>query len=107
MEDEPKKGLVLFGRDISEIPCFRNSFLYGISGGIGAGLLTFLSTSRTTFSTHIGFGTFFFGTIVYWSWCRYQWSMHRFEYAKLQEALRNKALYEGTDVERKLDLKSA
>uniref|UniRef100_A0A1B0G853 Cytochrome c oxidase assembly protein COX20, mitochondrial n=1 Tax=Glossina morsitans morsitans TaxID=37546 RepID=A0A1B0G853_GLOMM len=107
MEDEPKKGLSLFGRDVSEIPCFRNSFLYGIGGGIGTGLLTFLSTSRTTFSTHVGFGTFFVGTLVYWSWCRYQWSLHRFEYAKLQEGLRNKALYEGTDVEKKLELKSA
>uniref|UniRef100_A0A1A9VR22 Cytochrome c oxidase assembly protein COX20, mitochondrial n=1 Tax=Glossina austeni TaxID=7395 RepID=A0A1A9VR22_GLOAU len=100
---EQRWGLSLFGRDISEIPCFRNSFLYGIGGGVGAGLLTFLSTSRTTFSTHVGFGTFFAGTLVYW----YQWSLHRFEYAKLQEGLRNKALYEGTDVEKKLELKSA
>lgn len=65
------QGFTLFGRDISQIPCFRNSFLYGIGGGIGIGLLTFLGTSRTTFSTHVGFGTFFCGTIAYWSWCRW------------------------------------
>ncbi|XP_023299268.2 cytochrome c oxidase assembly protein COX20, mitochondrial [Lucilia cuprina] len=107
MEDEPKKGLTLFGRDISQIPCFRSSFLYGISGGVGIGLLTFLGTSRTTFSTHVGFGTFFCGTIAYWGWCRYQWSVHRFEYAQLEQAMRKQAMYEGTEIEKQLDLKTA
>ena len=36
--DEERKHLYVFGRDVSEIPCFRNSFLYGISGGFGLGL---------------------------------------------------------------------
>lgn len=36
--DEERKHLLLFGRDVSEIPCFRNSFLYGIGGGVGTGL---------------------------------------------------------------------
>lgn len=36
--DEERKHLVIFGRDVSEIPCFRNSFLYGIGSGIGTGL---------------------------------------------------------------------
>lgn len=36
--DEERKHLNLFGRDVSEIPCFRNSFLYGIGGGVGMGL---------------------------------------------------------------------
>ncbi|XP_013106970.1 cytochrome c oxidase assembly protein COX20, mitochondrial [Stomoxys calcitrans] len=107
MEEEPKKGLTLFGRDVSQIPCFRSSFMYGISGGVGIGLLTFLATSRTKFSTHVGFGTFFCGTIAYWSWCRYQWSVRRFEYAQLERAMKQQTLYEGTEVEKQLDLKSA
>lgn len=36
--DEERKHLYILGRDVSEIPCFRNSFLYGISGGFGMGL---------------------------------------------------------------------
>lgn len=36
--DEQRRHLVIFGRDVSEIPCFRNSFLYGIGTGLGIGL---------------------------------------------------------------------
>lgn len=38
---------------------------------------------------------------------RYQWSVRRFEYAQLEEAMRKHALYEGTEVEKELDLKTA
>jgi hypothetical protein len=36
--DENRKHLFIMGRDVAEMPCFRNSFLYGIGGGIGLGL---------------------------------------------------------------------
>lgn len=55
---------------MSEIPCFRNSYLYGLSGGIGIGLLTFMGTSRSMFSMHVGFSSFVVGTMSYWFWCR-------------------------------------
>ncbi|XP_068153063.1 cytochrome c oxidase assembly protein COX20, mitochondrial [Drosophila tropicalis] len=106
LEDQ-SKSFIIFGRDVAKIPCFRNSFLYGISGGIGIGLLTFLGTSRTHLSTHVGFGSFFCGTIAYWMTCRYQWSARRFEQQQLREAMRRQAMYEGTEKERELDLKSA
>lgn len=61
---------MIFGRDVAQIPCFRNSFLYGISGGIGVGVLAFLATSRSRLATNIGFATFFCGTIAYWFNCR-------------------------------------
>ena len=61
----------MFGRDVSQIPCFRNSFMYGIGGGVAIGIATFLGTSRTRLSTHVGFGTFFTGTLGYWLVCRY------------------------------------
>ncbi|XP_037955570.1 cytochrome c oxidase assembly protein COX20, mitochondrial [Teleopsis dalmanni] len=102
MEEEPKKELIIFGHDVAQMPCFRNSFLYGISGGIGVGLVTFLATSRTRFSTHVAFSGFVCGTLGYWFVCRYQWSKTRFEYQKLQTAMRNKAMYEGTEVEREI-----
>lgn len=38
---------------------------------------------------------------------RYQWSARRFEYAQLEGAMRKHALYEGTEVEKELDLKTA
>ncbi|EDW59308.1 cytochrome c oxidase assembly protein COX20, mitochondrial [Drosophila virilis] len=105
--EEPSKSFFIFGRDVAQIPCFRNSFLYGISGGIGVGVLAFLGTSRPHLATHIGFGSFFCGTMVYWMACRYQWSVRRFEQQQLREAMRRQALYEGTTVERDLDIKSA
>lgn len=37
---------VIFGRDVSKIPCFRNSFLTGIYGGVGCGIASFLATSK-------------------------------------------------------------
>lgn len=123
------QSFYVFGRDVSQIPCFRNSFLYGISGGIGVGVLTFLGTSRPHLSTHVGFGSFFCGTMVYWMACRwvwidcivkinlvlytynaihrYQWSARRFEQQQLREAMRRQAQYEGTKVERELELKTA
>lgn len=36
--DEEKKHAYVFGRDVANIPCFRNSFLYGIGSGIGIGI---------------------------------------------------------------------
>ncbi|XP_052867300.1 cytochrome c oxidase assembly protein COX20, mitochondrial [Anopheles cruzii] len=103
--DPPKRSSTIFGRDISMIPCFRSSFLYGISFGIGVGFLAFLKTSRPQLSTHIGFGTFMATTIGYWFPCRYAWSKQKFDMAQLQEALKQQALYEGTEKERELDVK--
>lgn len=62
-------------------------------------------------SQHIGFGTFAMSTMLYWSYCRYQWSKQRFDANLLQEALKDKIKYEGTameqDLEKKGILKSA
>ncbi|XP_011205277.2 cytochrome c oxidase assembly protein COX20, mitochondrial [Bactrocera dorsalis] len=103
VEEEPtRRELKVFGRDVSQIPCFRNSYLYGIGGGVAVGIATFLGTSRTRLSTHVGFGTFFTSTLGYWLVCRYQWSKKRFEYQQLKEAMRKQGLYEGTDLERQL-----
>lgn len=64
------QGLMLFGRDVSKIPCFRNSFLYGIGGGFAGGLLTFMFTSRPQLSTHSAMGVFMCVTFGYWAQCR-------------------------------------
>lgn len=36
---------MLFGRDVSKIPCFKDSFITGIYGGLGCGVASFLATS--------------------------------------------------------------
>lgn len=61
-----QKKVTLFGRDLSEIPCFRNSWLYGISGGIGVGLLYFLFTSKTRMASHVAVGSVCTITMSYW-----------------------------------------
>lgn len=87
---------MLFGRDLSRIPCFRNSYLYGISGGIGCGLIYFLLTSRVKASMDFGMASFAVITLSYWVQCRYNYSKTKFEMERVQELLRRKATYEGT-----------
>lgn len=99
------QGLVIFGRDISKIPCFRESFLYGIGTGIGFGLAAFVKTSKPMLAQHIGVGTFSLSTLLYWSYCRYRWSQQRFDAQLLQDALKDKILYEGTAVEKEMEKK--
>lgn len=99
------QGLVIFGRDVSKIPCFRESFLYGITSGVGVGLAAFIKTSKPLLAQHIGFGTFTMSTLIIWSYCRWQWSKQRFDAQLLQDALKDKILYEGTKVEKDLEKK--
>lgn len=96
---------MLFGRDVSKIPCFRESFLYGIATGVGGGLVTFLKTSKPMLAQHVGVGTFTISTLVYWSYCRMNWSKQRFDAQILQDALKDKIMYEGTSVEKELEQK--
>ncbi|XP_038214885.1 cytochrome c oxidase assembly protein COX20, mitochondrial [Zerene cesonia] len=104
-DEEEKQGLVLFGRDLSKIPCFRESFLTGIATGIGIGFASFMKTSKPLLSQHVGVGAFATTTLVYWSYCRWQWSQQRFDAQMLQEALKDKIMYEGTTVEKELESK--
>lgn len=99
------QGLVIFGRDVSQIPCFRESFLYGMGTGVGLGLATFLKTSKPMVSQHVGVGMFSISTLLYWSYCRWCWSQQRFDAQLMQEALKDKILHEGTAVERVLEKK--
>ncbi|KAG7208415.1 hypothetical protein KM043_014647 [Ampulex compressa] len=49
----------MFGKNFWKVPCMRNSLLYGISGGIGVGLLSFLLTSKAKQATKHMFGGYF------------------------------------------------
>lgn len=79
--------------------------MYGIASGIGIGLASFLKTSKPLVSQHIGVGTFAMTTLLYWSYCRYEWSRQKFDAELLQEALKDKIRYEGTAIEKDLEQK--
>jgi cytochrome c oxidase assembly protein subunit 20 len=97
---------MLFGRNIAEIPCFRSSFLYGGGGGIAAGFLSFLMTSRPQFSCHIAMGTFVTTVFAYWTQCRYNYSQEKFFYRQLQPLMKQQAIYEGTNLEKEVQEKA-
>ncbi|KAL1398894.1 hypothetical protein pipiens_002318 [Culex pipiens pipiens] len=103
-DSPPARSLTLFGRDLSQMPCFRNSFLYGISLGMAVGFLAFMKTSRPQMSTHIGFGTFVGTTLCYWF--PYNWSKQQREADMLQHLMQQQAMYEGSAKERELDQKA-
>lgn len=95
--EEDRKPLVIFGRDVTKIPCFRNSFLYGISSGIGGGLLAFLFTSRPKFAMHCAMATYFNVTVGYWFYCRYTRDLDRFNAIRMQDIFQNAAVMEGSE----------
>ncbi|XP_046664786.1 cytochrome c oxidase assembly protein COX20, mitochondrial [Homalodisca vitripennis] len=99
MEEEDKK-LNFFGRDLSKIPCFRSSWLYGISGGIGTGLLYFLFTSKPRIASHVGFSAMVGITMSYWFVCRYEWSRRVLELQKMQDYVEKRVLIDGTEMEK-------
>ncbi|KAK3870209.1 hypothetical protein Pcinc_024536 [Petrolisthes cinctipes] len=98
MEEENSEAK-LMGRKLSEIPCFRNTFLYSISSGLGAGLVHFLATSNVRRSGHVAMASYGCVTLSYWVYCRYNFSQQKFKMAQLQSALQKQAVYEGTDME--------
>lgn len=96
------KSFKIFGTDVSKMPCFRNSYLYGIGGGIGIGLTYFMLTSRTKASCHFGVASFAVITLSYWTQCRYNYSKLKFDMARTQELMKKHSMYEGTEMEKKL-----
>ncbi|CAL8106951.1 unnamed protein product [Orchesella dallaii] len=96
-EAELKRKLNLFGHDVGTIPCFRNSFLYGITGGIGSGIVHFAVSSRLPSATKFGFWSYVGITFSYWCYCRYEFTMTKFRYSQLTFAMKQNALKDGTD----------
>lgn len=97
------QSVIIFGRDVSKIPCFRNSFLYGTLSGLGSGLVFFLFTSRVKASTDFSVATFAVVTMSYWFTCRYNYSKAKFEMMQAQEYLKQRVLLEGTEEMDKLE----
>ncbi|XP_011869856.1 PREDICTED: cytochrome c oxidase protein 20 homolog [Vollenhovia emeryi] len=87
-EDDQSKAVVLFGRDIRKIPCFKQSMLYGIYGGVAAGLATFMFTSRARLSTNVAMGSYMSVVLVYWCCCRYNYVVQKNALQDLQTIVR-------------------
>ncbi|XP_068898691.1 cytochrome c oxidase assembly protein COX20, mitochondrial isoform X3 [Tenebrio molitor] len=94
---------MIFGRDVSKIPCFRNSILYGIYSGLGLGLAHFMFKSRPMAACNFAVYSFSGVTLIYWIQCRYKYSQMKFQMLQMQELLRRNALYEGTHLEKESD----
>ncbi|XP_067204076.1 cytochrome c oxidase assembly protein COX20, mitochondrial [Linepithema humile] len=90
-ENDQYKAVMLFGRDIRKIPCFKNSMLYGIYSGFATGLATFMFTSRIPLSTSMALGSYMGVSMVYWCFCRYNYVMQKYEMNDIQYVLRNKS----------------
>ncbi|XP_075781009.1 cytochrome c oxidase assembly protein COX20, mitochondrial [Pelodiscus sinensis] len=99
-EGEPgsEKSFKLLGiLDVQNIPCARESVLYGSLGSLVAGLGHFLATSRVRRSFHFGMGGFVLTTLGCWVYCRYNHAKLRIQQRIIQEGMRNKILYESSD----------
>ena len=90
MEDEESSPRnVIFGKDLSKVPCFRTSFLYSIASGVGGGLTYFLFTSNTKKSFHASFATYAVAWIGVYTYC-----MHNYASEKLKIKLINERIKE-------------
>uniref|UniRef100_A0A0K8RIV9 Cytochrome c oxidase assembly protein COX20, mitochondrial n=1 Tax=Ixodes ricinus TaxID=34613 RepID=A0A0K8RIV9_IXORI len=93
----PKKPVMFMGRNLEEIPCLKTVFQTSIVSGLGIGLATFMFTSRPKRAADAGFYSFVAITTFYWFYCRYQYSVQKFNYQKLQKYMKNAVVLEGTE----------
>jgi cytochrome c oxidase assembly protein subunit 20 len=91
-----ERKLFLMGTDVGSIPCFRNSFLYGITSGFVAGIGHFAVTSRVKQATSFGFWSYIGVTFSYWCYCRYAYSATKMQYERLKYAMQQSVTLEGT-----------
>lgn len=103
-----ERKLVILGTDVGSIPCFRNTFLYGICSGFGAGIAHFAFFSKVTNATRCGVWSFAGVSLSYWIFCRYTYSVTRFKYKQLKYALKSKLEVTGTskDFDSSLDIET-
>uniref|UniRef100_A0A8C6UU78 Cytochrome c oxidase assembly protein COX20, mitochondrial n=1 Tax=Neogobius melanostomus TaxID=47308 RepID=A0A8C6UU78_9GOBI len=99
-EDADKKGFRLLGiLDVQNVPCARESLLYGTGGALAVGLLHFLATSRVRRSYDVGFAGFLATTLGSWFYCRINNAKLRVQERVIQQGLRNKVVYQGTSLD--------
>ncbi|KAK5854378.1 hypothetical protein PBY51_015452 [Eleginops maclovinus] len=99
-EQETKKGFrLLWILDVQKTPCAREALLHGAGGSVAAGLLHFLATSRVRRSFDVGFAGFMVTTLGSWFYCRINNAKLRVQQRMIQEGIKNKVMYEGSDLD--------
>ncbi|KAL6431150.1 hypothetical protein ACFW04_007102 [Cataglyphis niger] len=91
-ENNRSKTVMLFGRDISKIPCFKQSMLNGIYSGFATGLVTFMFTSRIKLSTNMALGSYMGVSVVYWCFCRYDYVMQKYAMDDIKHLLQKRSI---------------
>ncbi|XP_031573048.1 cytochrome c oxidase assembly protein COX20, mitochondrial-like [Actinia tenebrosa] len=69
---------------IEKTPCSRDSLLYGITGGLGAGVLYFFKSNHVRRSADVAVGSFALISVVSWELCRY---MRHKEHQKIKKTV--------------------
>ncbi|XP_063247032.1 cytochrome c oxidase assembly protein COX20, mitochondrial isoform X2 [Prinia subflava] len=96
-DSEPGKSFKLLGfLDVKNVPCARESVLYGSLGSLVMGLGHFLATSRVKRSCDVAVGGFICTMLGYWFYCRYNLAQQRIRQRMLKEGMKNRALFEGS-----------
>ncbi|KAH6912606.1 hypothetical protein BKA70DRAFT_1422180 [Coprinopsis sp. MPI-PUGE-AT-0042] len=73
-------------RHITEVPCARNSLLYGISGGVGIGFVRALSAAPMV-AGHWAVGTFALVSLGSWHLCQKQFQDERKRVEQIIESM--------------------
>ena len=94
-DDEPRRGFMFNGTDLSKVPCFKNSFMYGIGSGTMVGVFYNLAFSRNPFK--LAFATYACVTFGYFGVCRYQYRQSEAEMKKIRHAMQARTYLEGTE----------
>lgn len=97
---DESKAVILFGRDIRKIPCFKNTMLFSTYSGLAAGLATFMFTSRVKFATNVALGSYAAVAIGYWSFCRYTYVKNKYALTELQQMMQQPQRDDGEEVKK-------
>ncbi|XP_003744752.1 cytochrome c oxidase assembly protein COX20, mitochondrial [Galendromus occidentalis] len=92
-----------YKKNVEWIPCMRTSFLTGISSGLGAGILFFLFTSRSSQSVSVGATVNLVVTLGRYFQCRWDRSQSAFEARKMKHALTTMSELRGTEEDPELE----
>ncbi|KAM3931232.1 cytochrome c oxidase assembly protein COX20, mitochondrial [Leptodactylus fuscus] len=93
-----KSFKLLWILDVQKTPCARESVLFGSVGSLVIGVGSFLATSRVKRSCDLAAGGFVLSTLGSWLYCRYNYAKLRIQQRIVQEGIKNKVIYEGSNI---------
>ncbi|KAM4040582.1 cytochrome c oxidase assembly protein COX20, mitochondrial [Anomaloglossus baeobatrachus] len=94
-----KSFKLLWIMDVQKTPCARESVLFGSVGSLVIGVGNFLATSRVKRSCDLAAGGFILSTLGSWLYCRYNYAKLRIQQRIVQEGIKNKVIYEGSNID--------